>query len=244
MAKGFTFKQFHIDAFQCGMPVSTDAVLLGAWADIKKAKTLLDIGCGTGILSIMCAQRNPALQINAVEIEENAFNAATLNMKSCPWTNRCSVEHTDIEEFVKGGREFDTIICNPPYFNDGAASDNSQRAVARHTATLSHANLLTFCVQLLKEEGNASFILPKEEGLAFLALLESEVDNKVGIKGLHLSNLTTVQTTINKPATRVLIELTKSMLPVVCEHNELIIHDGKGYSDAFIELTSAFYLKM
>lgn len=276
MAKNFTFKQFHINAFQCGMPVSTDAVLLGAWANINSAKNIVDIGCGTGLLAIMCAQRNAIADITAVEIEENAFKAAHQNATNSPWSKRLTIKHSSIQKFtneVTVHASFDAIICNPPYFNNGAQSTNSQRAVARHTSALSHLNLLSYCALLLKEQGTASFVLPKEEGLSFINLSQSTgVDC---FSQLVLTRLIYVKTTNNKPATRVLIELTKQStnkapvkLPVLDNtdllntasfekgllnsselepkllKNELVIHDGHAYSKEFVELTKAFYLKM
>jgi len=247
MAKNFTFKQFHINAFQCGMPVSTDAVLLGAWANIIDSSTILDIGCGTGLLAIMCAQRNQTADITAVEIELNAFNAARNNSFNSPWPSRLTIKHMPIQDFVSTGLTFDSIICNPPYFNNGEQSQSRQRAVARHTSTLSHKSLLSYCNELLNENGTASFVLPKQEGLALLNLLQemhSAQDSK-----LRLSRLTYVKTTFNKLASRVLIELSKSSLSKKVDHingesNELIIHQGEAYSDEFISLTKDFYLKM
>ena len=241
MAKDFTFKQFHINAAQCGMPVSTDAILLGAWANIESVKTILDIGCGTGLLAIMCAQRNSAAYISAIEIEEKAFNAAVENCHNSPWSLRLKASHCSLQVFTEGNNTFDAIICNPPYFNSGEESKTTQRAVARHTSLLSHQTLMTCCLNLLKNEGIASFVLPKQEGLAFIDLLDSKP--KEGAY-LQLSRLTYVKTTINKSATRVLIELTKSSSLPVLKNSELIIHDGQGYSSDFIELTKDFYLKM
>lgn len=253
MAKDFTFKQFHINAYQCGMPVSTDAILLGAWADLSKANNILDIGCGTGLLAIMCAQRNPIANITAVEIELNAFKAACENTVNSPWAQRLTVKHTSIQNFittVPPNTTFDAIICNPPYFNNGLESTNSQRAIARHTSALSHQHLIKYCDQLLKEQGTANFVLPKEEGLSFIGLLQSEGTNNNS--NLVVTRFTDVKTTINKPASRVLIELTKQpqtpdisiLLDTKLSSTELIIHNGQGYSSEFIALTKAFYLKM
>jgi len=248
MAKSFTFKQFHIDALGCGMPVSTDSILLGAWADVVSAKSILDIGCGTGLLALMCAQRNPVADITALEIEENAYQAAIINSINSPWANRLSIEHLSIQEFSTKEIKFDAIICNPPYFNNGLTSSNYQRSVARHTSALTHQNLLNYCYKLLEDQGIASFVLPKEEGLNFIELLEN-IKSDASSK-LVLTRLTYIKTTVNKPATRVLIELQKQKilsLPVITGeviNAELIINNGQEYSCEFINLTKPFYLKM
>ena len=88
MNKGFTFKQFHINIGLCGMPVSTDGVLLGAWANIEQSKNILDIGCGTGLLSLMSAQRNENSHVDAVELMPLAAEVALQNFVQSPWKNR------------------------------------------------------------------------------------------------------------------------------------------------------------
>lgn len=240
MAKSFTFKQFHIDAQQCGMPVSTDGVLLGAWANITTAQNLLDIGSGTGLLSLMCAQRNPKIKVTAVEIESSAAQAALQNFKQSLWSDRLTLKHLDINELLRTKQEtgrFDVIICNPPYFNNGEQSHQDNRATARHTDTLSHHQLLIVCQQLLNPNGTASFILPAVEGRQFIELS--------GSLNFVLTRLTDIKTTPTKPVSRLLIELS---LPnphtAQCIHSELVIHEAGKYSEDFIKLTKDFYLKM
>jgi tRNA1Val (adenine37-N6)-methyltransferase len=245
MAKDFSFKQFNIKAFSCGMPVSTDAVLLGSWAKIDQTDSIIDIGTGTGVLAIMCAQRNLQAQITAVEIEENAFNAATQNCAQSPWHNRLDVRHSSIalfsEKASEMGQVFKSIICNPPYFNHGLSSTNPHRAIARHTSMLSHNELIGFCAQLLSAQGTASFVLPIKEGMAFIQLI-SQPENRY--LNLTLSRLTHVKTTVNKVASRLLIELTKQTDAIVFNEEELVIHNGSSYTAEFIALTQQFYLKM
>jgi tRNA1Val (adenine37-N6)-methyltransferase len=239
MANDFTFKQFQIRGHQCGMPVSTDGVLLGAWANISASKTILDIGCGTGLLSLMAAQRNDKADITAVEIEPQAFQAALDNCQHSPWTSRIDVVQSDIADFGTPLHQFDAIICNPPYFNSGEVSPTSNRAIARHTDRLSHKALLTHCSNLLIQGGTASFILPIYEGEIFIELLSNTP--------LSLSRLTHVQSTSNKPVSRLLIEVVFTEHHnhnLTVEYSELLIHQGSGYSDPFINLTKDFYLKM
>jgi len=246
MAKDFTFKQFHIKGFNCGMPISTDAILLGAWANILDSESILDIGAGTGILSIMCAQRNALAQIKGVELDQGAFDAATFNYLHCPWYQRLQAIHAPIvtftQQYIQQGLTVSAIICNPPYFNSGEKAENKQRALARHTDTLSHQDLIDCCGRLLKEKGKAHFVLPKAEGEAFMALVAST--NRCG---LTLTRLMNVKTTVNKPVTRLLIEFTKitQQRDTGCvDTAQLIIHEGEHYSEDFVALTNDFYLKL
>ena len=233
MNKSFTFKQFHIEIGECGMPVSTDGVLLGAWANIENSLSIIDIGCGTGLLSLMCAQREPLSHIDAVELMPAATRVAQKNIDHSPWHDRIQLFHQDILTYLPE-KKYDAIICNPPYFNNGEQSQKGERSFARHTDALSFADLLSQSKKLLSPKGQASFILPLFEGTKFIEIAKND--------GFHLTQLTQVKTTEKKEVSRLLIEL--SLFPYDFQENTLIIHSKSGYSDAFIELTRGFYLNM
>lgn len=229
----FQFKQFTIEPGEAGMPVSTDGVLLGAWAQLGENFHLLDIGTGTGLLALMCAQRQPDLTIEAIDIEETAIKSATRNIVSSPWKSRIQIKHSDLVAFTPR-KKFDLIICNPPYFNSGETSKRESRAIARHTETLNHLSLLQHSKKLLCHHGKASFILPIDEGKLFIQHAKQE--------HWHLSRLCEVKPTERKPVHRLLIEL--SLEPSQCEYSNLTIRHGDEYSQQFIALTKEFYLKM
>lgn len=119
----FTFKQFHVDDSHCGMPVSTDGVLLGAWAPLTQAKTILDIGAGSGLLSLMAAQRSEAV-IQALEIDPLAAQDCQHNIDQSPWSDRITLIQADLLQWyplaqTQAQTQFDHILCNPPYFDNG-----------------------------------------------------------------------------------------------------------------------------
>ncbi|EGU29060.1 tRNA (adenine-N(6)-)-methyltransferase [Vibrio ichthyoenteri ATCC 700023] len=215
------------------MPVSTDGVLLGAWATLNRAERILDIGTGTGLLALMCAQRNLEAKVYAIDIEQSAAITAQLNAVNSEWSERITVEHADIMA-VSYPDKFDVIICNPPYFNNGEQAKRQSRATARHTDSLSHQHLLERCLSLLEEDGKASFVLPVVEGEQFILLAQR--------LGFSLTRLCRVQPTPTKIENRLLIEL--SLRSGECKDQQLIIRDKLGYTDAFIALTKDFYLKM
>ena len=233
MNKSFTFKQFHIEIGECGMPVSTDGVLLGSWANIGNSLSIIDIGCGTGLLSLMCAQREARSHIDAVELMPAAAKIAQTNIERSPWSERIELFHQDILFFLPS-KKYDSIICNPPYFTTGEQSQKGERSTARHTDSLSFNDLLSQSKKLLSEKGRASFILPLFEGTKFIEIAKNN--------GFNLTKLTKVKTTEKKEVSRLLIEL--SLFPYNFQVNTLIIHSKNGYNDAFIELTRAFYLNM
>ncbi|NOH93408.1 methyltransferase [Vibrio sp. AIC-3] len=234
--KSFNFKQFSIYGGKSGMPVSTDGVLLGAWVSLPQRSCVLDIGTGTGLLALMAAQRFEDASISAIDIDQHAIDAATVNIEQSPWQNRISLDHGSVltTDFPQ---RFDAIICNPPYFNSGEQAQQSQRATARHTDSLDHLALAQRCFEITTDAATASFILPTPEGEGFIKLAEQ--------CGWYLAKRLDVKTTDKKPASRILFELSKDP---ACQQDlqreSLTIHHQGGYSEAFIALTKDFYLKM
>ncbi|WP_120511660.1 tRNA1(Val) (adenine(37)-N6)-methyltransferase [Photobacterium salinisoli] len=247
MNKGFTFKQFHVDDHGCGMPVSTDGVLLGAWARVSSCRdsqtgnscqTILDIGCGSGLLSLMAAQRTQSgtADILALDIDPAAVAAAGKNFSASPWSAQLQAERQDIRKWASSqpkGR-FQTILCNPPYFNSGEQANCPRRATARHTDSLPHRELLSCLQYLLAPVGQASLILPLYEGEALLTMLDDY--------DLHCRRLCRVKSTASKPFHRLLIALSPQAGE--CDEAQLTIHQQGRYSAEFIALTQDFYLKL
>lgn len=249
----FTFKQFHVEDSHCGMPVSTDGVILGAWAKLPLANTaphyrILDIGAGSGLLSLMIAQRTSHLlpALTAIEIDAGAAQDCQFNFNQSPWSEQLSVHHCSIQQFTDdivkaNSARFDTIVCNPPYFENGPQSDTEQRATARHTNTLNFETLLTHIQQLLAVDGTASLIIPIQSELGFLAAL-SQTE-------LVITAKTTICTVETKATSRLLLALKQrstfsKQLPKLISSN-LIISDGKGqYTEAMKQLCRDFYLKL
>ncbi|WGW00918.1 methyltransferase [Vibrio sp. YMD68] len=231
--KDFKFKQFSIQGGRSGMPVSTDGILLGAWSNLDLMNTCLDIGTGTGLLSLMAAQRHNTLAITAIDIDRHAIESALHNFKQSPWNDRLQLIEGDILKAPMTSL-FDGIICNPPYFNSGEQSHHPQRAIARHTDTLDHHSLLERSYTLTTPLGTANFILPIGEGHQLIA--------KAKPLNWHVTRLCHVKTTEQKIASRLLIELSK--IKTELEETHLIIHQDGQYSKEFHSLTENFYLKM
>ena len=238
MAKGFTFKQFHVNDHGCGMPVSTDGIMLGAWAALPASGQILDIGTGSGLLALMAAQRtadscNP---ITAIELDRGAALAAQHNFADSPWAKRIELAHQSVQDWAsqQPAGSVAAIVCNPPYFNHGEQADCQSRATARHTDTLSHHDLLAAISHLLSPTGIASLILPVYEG--------EQLIDAAHAHQLYCLRVCEVKTTERKAPARLLIALTPS--PAERQSEELVIHRNGEYSEAFVTLTKAFYLKM
>ena len=124
----FKFKQFEIKQDGCAMKVGTDGVLLGAWADVSNTTEVLDIGTGTGVIAIMIAQRAMNANIDGVEIDEEACTTCNENMKNSPFSKRLKSIHSSLQDYAKVTRkEYDLIVCNPPFFTGGTLSSKSNR---------------------------------------------------------------------------------------------------------------------
>ena len=165
----FEFQQFTIDQSHAAMKVGTDSDLLGALA--AGGKHILDIGTGTGVLSLFMAQRFPAASIMAIDIDENAITDARKNFASSPFSDRITLKHTSLQNFAENydSEPFDCIICNPPYYNNSLEAPDKSRARARHTSSLTFKELINGAYQLLSDEGTFSVIIPPEVLPAFSA---------------------------------------------------------------------------
>lgn len=218
------------------MKVNTDGVLLGAWVRIEGAKKVLDIGTGTGVIALMQAQKNKEVQVDAVEIDEDAAMQCRENFKRSGWQNRLTVYPLSIQKFIHLGfyKAYDLIISNPPYFEDDTLPKSEAAQKAKHGAFLDRETLLETSQKLLQEKGKLAVIYPTEEGKIFQELAKTF--------GFYLSRVCEIKTRTDKPISRLMMEFVYSEKSPV--KSELIIHSGisNAYTDEYKNLTKAFYL--
>ncbi len=233
----FRFKQFEIEQNGCTMKVGTDGVLLGAWSNVEGRKEMLDIGTGTGVIAIMLAQRKLDANVDAVEIDSTACQTAKKNMLNSPFSNRLNSFEESIQDFAKTTRkEYDLIVCNPPFFTGGTLSAQTSRNDVRHTIKLPNGDLLNSVQRLLKKDGKFCVVLPFIEGLRFKEIAQSY--------NLYCTKVTQVRSKKEKPVERLLLQFEKVNQPEMTD--ELIIQFEKrnDYTPDYITLTKEFYLKM
>ena len=232
----FDFKQFRIEQGRTAMKVSTDACIQGAWTPVpKEAKYILDIGVGTGLLSLMLAQRNPAAYIDAIELDEAAAGDAQLNFSQSPFSDRLQAFCGDVKSYPFQ-QQYNFIVTNPPFFADSLLGTHAARNTARHGLRLSLEELLQSFDRLLTLSGSASVLLPFTEHKHWVSLLQS---NGWAITSeLHI---------IPKPGS------AANRVVSICSHiqadvplmDELLIRDKLGnYTPEFIRLLSPFYLNL
>jgi len=231
----FHFKQFSVRHDRCSMKVGTDAVLLGAWADVNGIKNVLEVGAGSGIISLMIAQRtSPVVKIDAVEIERGAAEQAVENILQSPWPSRIVVHPVAIQDFFPP-ELYDMIICNPPFFNNSLKPPDKGRLQVRHTTSLSFEDLLSAAFRLLKSSGKLSVILPEQEGILFSDIaLGSQLFN---------TRKHSFRTRSEKPIERWLLEFSKHKSDL--ENGEILLYkEGLEWSERYKNLTKDFYLKI
>ena len=230
----FKFKQFVIYQDKCAMKVGTDGVLLGAWVDLPKTGNILDIGTGTGLLSLMMAQASQA-KIIAIEYIEQAAQQAKENIELSPWALQIQVIHEDIEHYCSDIK-FDFIISNPPFFNKSQLTPNAARNTARHNLHLSPETLIKHVIRLLNKDGTFACIYP---------LKEAEIIENIA-KNHHLFCIkkAIVYPTKEKKPHRIMLTFGYSQQN--CNIEDIIIETGvrHKYTDRYIDLTKEYYLHM
>ena len=232
--KPFKFKQFSIFQDKTAMKVGTDGVLLGAWATNNSGNTILDIGTGTGLISMMLAQRFPESQIDAIEIDENAYYQAKENFENTPFYNRLSIYLTSLQDY-KTDKKYDLIVSNPPFFTVNDLNEFDARKQARQEETLTFSDLLEKTAQLLNKDGLANFIIPHDRMLEFCTIAAENA--------LKVSKTTLIKGNETSPIKRVLLEFSLEQKEI--EENTLTIEiERHRYTNDYVNLTKDFYLKM
>ena len=234
----FKFKQFAINQDRCAMKIGTDAVLLGAWCPIDNTpKSILDIGAGTGILALMLAQRTNADQIDALEIDEEAYEQCVENFEASAWADKLFCYHAGLDEFVDEPEdEYDLIISNPPFYSEDFKTENEQRDLARFQDAMPFEDLIEAADLLLSENGLFAVVIPYKEEERFIDLC-AEYE-------LYPVKATRVKGSHKTPIVRSLLAFKRFELSVLTADELVVEINRHEYTDDYINLTQDFYLKM
>lgn len=223
------------------MKVTTDACLFGAWASQsaqqKNLKYALDIGSGTGLLSLMLAQKNTALSVDAIEIDPEAALQASQNMAQSPWSNRLTLLEADARLF-NSEKKYDLIISNPPFYEGELKSGNAQKNKAHHDEGLLLGELLECAERLMHENGVFCLLLPYKRLAEATSLL---FQHQLGI-----IQLLKVRQSVAHNYFRVMMEITRSKnKSAFINETELSITDEeKKYTTGFLSLLQDYYLHL
>jgi tRNA1Val (adenine37-N6)-methyltransferase len=232
-AKPFRFKQFEVVQSRSAMRVGTDAVLLAAWVKLSGCNHILDVGSGTGVIALICAQRCNAL-IEAIEIHEGSAEDALENFSNSPWSERLKVHLGDFLK-ITTSEKFDLIISNPPYFTHSLRAADPIRNAARHDDYLPSDAFMRQARRMLRPEGKIALIFPKSE-------LERWVLDAAAVN-LMPSRICHVFTLAHKDAARVMIEFSFEA-PAEPDMESILIQKSPGEpSDAYKQMTTQYYTK-
>jgi len=228
----FAFKEFVVHQDKCPMKISTDSVLIGAWPKVEKAKTILDVGTGTGIIALMIAQRSNA-KIDAIDIDAKAHQQAKENFAKSKWKHRIKAHHSSLQNF-SANKKYDIIVSNPPFFLCPLTHKEKEGAQARFTHKLSFLDLVENVIRLLSSKGSFYVILPVDEGLCFT--------NEAEKRNLFLTNHIWVKTTDRKNFPKRILMRFEFVKKNIDDDKILVIKSENKYTEAYKELTKDYYL--
>jgi tRNA1Val (adenine37-N6)-methyltransferase len=189
----FQFKQFLIRQDLCAMKVTTDACLFGAWiaerwkAQMPAASRLLDIGTGTGLLSLMIRQKNPAIDIDAIEVDQAAAQQAMENFADTPWEKSLHIINADVKTY-QWINKYDCIVSNPPFYENALKSADAKRNLAHHSRELSLSDLVEIIAGRLRENGKLFLLLPfsrRDEAVDLLKQHQLYVQRILDVRQSH-----------------------------------------------------------
>ncbi|EPR66292.1 tRNA1(Val) (adenine(37)-N6)-methyltransferase [Cyclobacterium qasimii] len=232
----FQFKQFRIEQDRCAMKVSTDAVVLGSLAVAKSIPdTILDIGTGTGVLALMMAQKYPSANIDAVEIDLDAFEQATKNVAANKLGTNITVKHQGFQDFATTEtQQYDLIITNPPYYSGQLQSSKQNINLARHEQGLNFTDLWAGIDSLLTEAGVLWLILPPNEMETFIGIGAE--------KGFYPVSQTFLHDRETSKVHRVIVSLSRKKPAKIVENTLLIKDPSNAYTSEYVDLLKDFML--
>ena len=243
----FRFKQFEIEQDRCAMKVGTDGVLLGAWA--QGGRRVLDIGSGTGLISLMMAQRFPEAEVVGIDMDADACGQARENVMASPFRDRVEIECCRLQDFgetseaaealetaedLKSAGVFDAIVSNPPFFVDSLKNPDSKRTMARHTDSLPFRDLFAGVKRLLSDDGIFSAIVPVEVVGQFVA--------ESCILGFYLIRKCGVKTVVRKQPKRFMLSFAKHRISPYEDCVETMMDSHGNRSEWYRKITEEFYL--
>lgn len=233
----FRFKQFEICQDQCAMKVGTDGVLLGAWA--SGGKRVLDIGAGTGLISLMMAQRFADAEVVGIDIDMDACQQACENVAASPFSKRVKIVNCKLQDFGKeldfdDDKKFDAIVSNPPFFVNSQKNPDAKRSLARHTDSLSFHDLFLGVKRLLSDDGVFSAVIPSDILETFSA--------EAYMLGFYLIRRCDVKTVERKAPKRSLVAFARHRNGCMEQKVECMMGSDGNRSPWYIKLTEDFYL--
>lgn len=228
----FTLKQFSVSQENTAMKVCTDSCLFGAIVHSENPASALDIGTGTGLLSLMLAQKYPNLFIDAVEIDQNALIDAEKNILESPFKERISLIHSAIQAY-NTDKKYDLIVSNPPFYVNQLKSPKLSTNYARHSEAINNNELMNAINKLLKPTGSLWLMLPPTQ--------MQSIEKEASKYSLYSQARYFIKPNLAKPVFRVITEY-KFTLPKNVYEQEILIYENNNYSPIFAQFLRDYYL--
>ena len=236
----FAFHKFKIQQDRCAMKVGTDGVLLGAWGQLEHH--ILDIGCGSGLISMMMVQRAwdehiEDVSVVGIDIDADACSQASENVEHSVFSDNISIHHISLQNFAgqMAAKSFDSIVSNPPFFINSLNSPDAKRSMARHADILNYRELFDGVSKLLTDNGVFSVIIPRE-------CLDKFFSESV-LHGFFIVRRCAIKTTQNKQPKRFLLSFSKHPMEAIDDSIEILQNSDGTRSDWYHKLTESFYLR-
>jgi tRNA1Val (adenine37-N6)-methyltransferase len=234
-SKVFQFKQFNVDQSGCAMKINTDGVLLGVLAEADQPKNILDIGTGTGVITLMMAQRFENAQIDAVEIDQAAAETASRNFSNSPFAERMNLYPVGFEQFFESspGKKYDLIVSNPPFYINSLKSPKAAKQLAKHADANFFNRLINSALDHLTANGLFCLILPIDTAELVISLAEKA--------NLHQQNSIRIFSFENDDPHRVIVYF--GFEQVAIKEEEFVIYKSVGnYSEEYIKLLKPYFI--
>lgn len=231
----FRFKKFSVQHQNSNMKVGTDGVLLGAWgAQHFTPKNILDVGTGSGLISLLLAQRFQEAKIIGIDIHLPSIQDALANKNNFPLPHQLSFKHIDLIDFTTT-QKFDLIVSNPPYFSTALLSHQSHKNAVRHQIHLTIEQLISKSSALLTPNGKIALILPTNEMNSAIEMAKAHQ--------LHTERVCYIRSFADQPVIRLMAEFSFNEIEEMREEQLIIYQEKNMYSEAYKNLTRDFYLK-
>ena len=232
--KPFVFKKFTLTHRRCAMKIGTDGVLLGSWAWIEDPLKILDVGCGSALISLMLAQRYPLSNVDGVDIDAPALEDANENISNSPFSDRVKAYKGNVLNY-SFDKKYDLIVCSPPFYVEGTHSPSGQRDAARHADSMPMDLFAMRCSDILSENGHVCIIYP--------TVSKEEVVFCFYQAGLFLSDITYVRDNENAVVKRVLMRFSRKKI-LKENKDDLCIRNADGsWSERYTEMMNDFHPK-
>lgn len=237
----FQFKQFTIYQDKCAMKVTTDACLFGAWVanDVKNEfiKNAIDIGTGTGLLSLMILQKNPEIEIDAIEIDSETSVQASENIKASSWSEKARIINEELKHFTPL-KKYELIICNPPFYENELQPGNQKKKQAHHSSDLTLKDLVHFIKNNLANDGTFYLLLPFKR--------DNEIKKLLTSHHLFIQKIVFVSQSESHGYSRIMLKgriKDKNFTETIIE-TITICNSKNEYTPEFINLLKDYYLKL